>query len=194
MGDGTSAGPTGAVLVVTGPPGAGKSTVAPLVAAGLEPPTACIEADWFWTTISSGFIPPWEPESDHQNRTILRSTMAVAAEMGAGGYRVVIDGVIGPWHLPVATSALAPSGVDLDYVVLRPDLATCLARAARRAGEPARVPGHPPLTASGPIRHMWDQFADLGPYETHVVDTTDLDATETVDRITRLRAAGRLRV
>ncbi len=59
----------GGVVVISGPPGAGKSTVAKLVATRQGSPSVCLESDWFWTTITNGFISPWEPASDRQNRT-----------------------------------------------------------------------------------------------------------------------------
>lgn len=184
----------GSVLIVTGPPGAGKSTVAPLVAAQRGPLVACLEADWFWTIVIAGFIPPWEPASDDQNRTVLRSVIAAAAKMASGGYQVVVDGVVGPWHLPVVTGVLEPRGVELDYVVLRPDFPTCLDRARGRVAETPRVPGHPPLTASGPIRHLWHAFSDLGRYENHVIDTSRLDDEASAEAVRRAVDAGELRV
>lgn len=180
--------------MISGPPGSGKSTVAPLVARRLGPTVACVEADWFWTTITTGFVDPWLAESDHQNQTVLRAVVSAAAELAVGGYDVVVEGVLGPWHFPTVEPILDAAGIDLDYVVLRPSLATCLARAEARAAEPARVPGHPALAASGPIRHMWEQFGDLGPYEAHVLDTSERSVAATVDDVLRLQAAGRLRV
>lgn len=184
----------GSVLIVTGPPGSGKSTVAPRVADRLGPPSVCLEADWFWTTIVSGFIEPWKPESDDQNQTVLRSVTSAAAEMALGGYHVVIDGVVGPWHLPAATAILNEKRIGLDYIVLRPDLRTCLTRAIERASEPPRVAGHPPLTDSGPITTMWHAFSDLGNFEAHVIDTSGHDSTATVDELMNLRICGRLRI
>ena len=73
------------VLLVTGPPGSGKSTVAPLVAAHFDL-AVCMEADWFWTTIVRGHVDPWLPEADEQNRTVLRTAAAAAAELADGGY------------------------------------------------------------------------------------------------------------
>jgi hypothetical protein len=182
------------VLIVTGPPGAGKSTIAPLVAARLGPMVASLEADWFWTTITSGFVPPWESASDHQNRTVLRAVASSAAALAKGGYEVVVDGIIGPWHLDLVTAVLDDREVTGDYVVIRPDLATCLARAAGRTAEAPRVVGHPPLTDTGPIRQMWREFSDLGPYEHHVIDTMLLDPRATVEAVDRARDSGDLRV
>lgn len=43
------------------------------------------------------------------------------------------------------------------------DPSVCLDRAVARRDEPPRAAGHPPLGDTGPIRHMWQQFADIGP-------------------------------
>ena len=64
------------MLVLAGPPGAGKSTVARLVAARFER-SACIESDWFFTTIANGFVAPWELAAHDQNRTLLRAAEAI---------------------------------------------------------------------------------------------------------------------
>lgn len=176
------------MLIITGPPGAGKSTVARSVAE-LSERAVCIEADWFWTTIVSGFVAPWLPESDAQNRAVLRAFLSAAAELERGGFDTVIDGIVGPWMFDVVADVLGDSAEQVDYVVLRPSLDTCLERASGRP-RTERVPGHPPLTDSGPIRHMWAEFADLGEYETHVLDTTALTTGATVDAVVRWRERG----
>ncbi len=81
---------TASVLVLTGPPGSGKSTVGGLVA-GRFATAAHVESDWFWTTIVGGHVPPWLAEADAQNRTILKA-FAAAGELARGGYTVVVDG------------------------------------------------------------------------------------------------------
>lgn len=62
--------PGGRVIVVTGPPGAGKSTVAPALAGGF-PRAVHLHADDFWRAIVAGAIPPHLPESDAQNHAVL---------------------------------------------------------------------------------------------------------------------------
>lgn len=177
------------LVVVAGPPGAGKSTVARLVAAQLDP-SVCLESDWLWTTVVNGFIPPWEPESHEQNRTIVRAAGALAVQFAAGGYHVVLDGVFSVWNLDVLAAELANGLSPCTYVVLRPDLETCLARASGRTGEVPRVAANPPLTDEGPIRHLWQQFADLGELEHHAIDTTMLDPPATAAAVLDAVRAG----
>lgn len=173
------------ILVVTGPPGAGKSTVAPLVTARLGPKSVCIEADWFWTTIRSGFVAPWEPDAHDQNKAVITAVVSAAVALASGGYDVVVEGIFEPWTLPLVTHATAEHGFSLDYVVLRPDLATCLSRVNGRADETPRVTGHPPLAESGPVIMLYEHFANLGPHEPHVVDASACPPDQIADRIIR---------
>ena len=140
----------------------------------------CLESDWFWTTIVKGFVAPWRPEADAQNRAVLRAVAESTAALATSGYAVVVDGIVGPWYLGIVTESLARHGVEIHYVVLRPDLATTLERVTARAGREQRD-GH--LAAAfvdeEPATDMWAQFSDLGELEHHVVDNTRLDAPAT---------------
>ena len=164
------------------------------IVASADDPSACIEADWWWTTIVRGFEPPWSPAADTQNHTVMRSVVAAASTMARGGYRVVLDGVVGPWMLEPVLDELERNAVGSDYVVLRPDLAVCLERAALRRDQPPRVAGHPPLSDTGPIRDMWNQFADLGPYESHVIDTGRLGPAQSARRVLEAVDGGGMRL
>jgi predicted kinase len=169
------------IVIITGPPGAGKTTVSRLVADRFDK-AVCLESDWFWTTIVKGFVPPWRPEADSQNRVIIRSFAATAAAMADGGYAVVLDGIIGPWNLDIATAEFDSRHVKVHYLVLRPARDIALDRATSRIGV-QRVLGYPALTEEGPILHMWDQFSELGHYEANVIDNSDLDPEQTATLI-----------
>lgn len=135
------------LLVVTGPPGSGKSTVCEALADRWEP-SVLVEGDAFFAFLRRGAIAPWLPESNAQNDTTVRAAAAAAGRFAAGGLTVVYDGVIGPWFLPTFAAA---AGVDtIDYAVLLPPVETCLKRVASRTGH-----GFTDLAAA---RHMHDDF------------------------------------
>jgi len=179
----------GILVILTGPPGAGKSTVGRLVAAEYNP-SACIHSDWAYTTIVNGFIRQWEPESDPQNRAVIRSSIAMAARLAEGGYFTVIEGIFGPWYLDIVRDELEGHQIRTHYVVLRPEIEACLGRAQNRP-QVEKVPGHRPLADSGPIRLLWNIFSDLGEYEGHVIDNTNMTASQAATAICKRVQKGR---
>ena len=60
------------LLVVTGPPGSGKSTLSEVLADRWEP-SVLVEGDAFFAFLRRGAIPPWLPEAHAQNDVTVRS-------------------------------------------------------------------------------------------------------------------------
>jgi len=152
---------TGDVLIVSGPPGSGKTTVAAELARSV-PRGVHLEADSFFRWIASGFIAPHLPESNTQNVAVIDVVTDAAAGYAEAGYLVVWDGVVGPWFLDRIARRLTARGVRLRYLVVRAEREIALDRVRDRDGT---------IETSG-AAVMWDQFADLGELETHVVDTS----------------------
>jgi predicted ATPase len=72
------------ILIISGPPGAGKTTVARRLAETWEGLAVHIPTDAFYSAILSGYIAPWLPESHAQNATVTEAIAAAAAVYAAG--------------------------------------------------------------------------------------------------------------
>ena len=120
-----------ALMVITGPPGAGKSTVAALVAHSY-PRSVLVEGDAFFAFLDRGAIEPWLPESNAQNDVVTQAAAAATGRFASNGYATVYEGVVGPWFLPTFREFTGLA--SLHYVVLFPDVETCVERVASRTG------------------------------------------------------------
>jgi cytidylate kinase len=120
----------GELVVVTGPPGAGKSSVSEHLANGFNP-SALVAGDGFFAMIKQGYILPWLPQARRQNTVVIESAAAAAGRL-TDICTVVYDGVLGPWFLPTFVPATGLASVH--YVILLPPLDVCLERVKGRIG------------------------------------------------------------
>ena len=161
------------VLVLPGPPGAGKTTAAAALAAGSER-AVHLEADRFFHFIRAGYVEPWRPESHAQNEVVMGIVARAAAGYADAGYLTVVDGIVIPrWFLAPLRDGLREAGHDVAYAVLRAPLELCLERAHDRPAE------------REVLVRLWHSFADLGPLERHALDTSALTPEQTADVLRR---------
>ena len=73
------------LLLITGPPGAGKSAVARLIVERFEP-SVLVAGDEFFAFLARGALPPWLPEARAQNTVVTRAAASAAGRFVTGGY------------------------------------------------------------------------------------------------------------
>ena len=175
------------VLIVSGPPGAGKTTAARLLAAGASTPSVHLESDTFFHFIRAGFVEPWRAESQEQNEAVMRIVAGAAAGYASAGYLTTVEGIFIPgWFLEPVRDVLREQGHEVAYAVLRAPLAACMARVQSREGEP-------PIDATA-VERVWQSFVGLGEYERNALDVEGLEAGEVVALLRQRLAAGLLQV
>jgi predicted kinase len=158
-------------LILTGPPGVGKTTVARLLAER-EPRAVHLEADRFFSFISSGFVDPWDPASAEQNQLVMKIAAEAAARYANAGYSTIFEGIVIPrWTLGVIRETLEAAGVPAAYAVLRAPQAICADRVHGREGDPD-------LSEPGVLAAISSEFDDLGELEPHAIDVAGLDAEQ----------------
>jgi adenylate kinase family enzyme len=165
------------VIVVSGPVGAGKTTVARELLAVLPAPVSYIEGDEFWSFVAK----PHSRDRREVFRIIMRSMTAAALPFARSGYQVILDFSVPPQFLETMGKIL--KDVPLNYVVLRPSLAVCEARAAQRSE--GRIRDY------SSYREFYALFDDCAQY---LVSDDQADASSLAKNIAEDLLAGRFAV
>ena len=172
----------GEILILTGPPGSGKTTTALALANLPGSPKVHLHADDFWHFIKHGAIAPYLPEAHAQNAVVMAVLAKVAEGYARGGYCVVVDGIIGPWFLaPFRTLS-----VPLHYIVLRPELEVAIERCRLRGGDT--------LSDPGPITALHQQLSALGELERHALITPEQSPAATLNAVMGAALSGAFRL
>jgi hypothetical protein len=178
------------VLLLTGSPGCGKTTVAPLVADRHEP-SACLDLDWFFAKVRRGRLEPWLAEAHAQNRVVLRAAAEAVAAFAEGGYFTVAEGILYPFMLDLFAEACAPHGIELHYAVLRAPVGVVHQRVQDRRSEPAHAGA---LADAAVVEDLWAEFERQGVAERHRVDSGARTPGAVAEEIDRRLGAGEFRL
>ncbi|MGH7583150.1 MAG: AAA family ATPase [Gemmatimonadales bacterium] len=157
------------ILLLSGPIGAGKTTVARELIRLWPRPLAYIEGDTFWSFFAKGGASGPTPAGF---RTIMTAMTAAAVPFAMSGTDVIVDFSIPPAFLRTARRVAAVRQVPLDYVLLRPSEDVCAARAA------ARTEG--PIADYSGYRQFYRDFDGM---DAHCVANDTMTPAEAAERI-----------
>ncbi|HIW79432.1 MAG TPA: AAA family ATPase [Candidatus Bilophila faecipullorum] len=162
----------GRIIIITGSPGSGKTTVAKIIAKESDfTKSVHIHTDDFYHYLSKGAIPPHLPESQKQNSIVVEAFLETAKCYARNGYDVIVDGIIGPWFLTPWIKT-AQDGYEIHYIILRANKEETMKRAIERTKLSKEM--NVEL-----VEIMWNQFAKMDNYESFVITTTDYSINET---------------
>ncbi|MPZ49324.1 MAG: AAA family ATPase [Dehalococcoidia bacterium] len=171
------------ILILSGPPAAGKSTVAQALADRYDR-VAHIDVDVLRHFVTpTGFAKPGQPERHHQRLLGVRNACALARNFLDERFGVIIDECFDePGLLPLYLAQLADASSPIHLVQLFPTLDACEARDKERR----RARGAAPF-----IRSDYARYAALAPtLPGALIDSSDLTPYATADKVQALTTSG----
>jgi len=170
------------ILILTGPHGVGKSTVA-LALADRYDRVAHVEVDALRHIVTpTGYKAPGKPGFDRQHAIAVRNAADIARNFYAERFAVIIDDIVtSRADADAYIEALKPANAPVHFVTIMATLDACQARNRQSKSErqpPARVEA------------VWRLFENAKDLPGCAIDCTDLPTYAVADRLQELTTHG----
>lgn len=159
------------ITILSGPSGAGKTTIAKELVCITKGALIYIEGDSFWK-----YIVEDDGKTGFENfKATMSAMLASSIAYARNGFQVLLDFSIPPWYINKANEWVKKRNIPLNYVVVRPSVEICASRAAARL--------HGAITEYHD-RHikLYESFNDMQQY---IIDENDAGAKAIAERIKR---------
>jgi chloramphenicol 3-O-phosphotransferase len=166
------------VLILTGPPAAGKSTVARALAERYDRVTHIQVDDLRHMITPTGYVHPGRPGWELQHRLAVRNACDLARNFLEERFAVIIDDVVDQDDLSYYLEGLESITVPVHLVLLLPSLEVCLARNVGRQ------------QVKMSVEMVWQQFEAARNAGWATIDSSELTVYETADRLQALTTSG----
>lgn len=172
------------ILILTGPPGAGKVDVA-LALGDRYDRVAHIDIDVLRRFVMpTGYVPSTRsgPARDRQYRLARRNACSLARNFLEERFGVIITDALGPDSLSLYVDLLCGADTPIHVVQLLPTLATCEERDADRRNSPR---------PSSAIARDYLKYVEAAEsFRGATIDNTSMSVQEAADRVQALTTAG----
>lgn len=172
------------VVLITGMQAAGKSTIAPLLAARLGPPAATVDGDVFYHAVVAGAVdmtPDPDPEAVRQLELRYQASALVARHYVEAGFDFVCSDIILGDHVTTWLDSLTDIA-EAHLVVLVPSVDSVVERELGRGSNAYRDWQAPGMTLADAVRAFQESLADT-PRRGLWLDTSGQTPAESVDQI-----------
>lgn len=121
------------VVLISGPPGAGKSTLADKVCRSMDGLCVHIEGDLLYNLVKNGWVHPCDDHDDFFLNVLWDNIVSLAENFTNNNMNVVVDYVFSKEQMICLANRLQNAG-EIKIIIIKSDIETLIERDRKRSG------------------------------------------------------------